>query len=126
MKRRINKKSVVEFITVKVVIIILSAIVLTSIIIPLTKNMVAESDDLACRALIQVKDSKPGKVVDFFSELNAKCLVDEKVKLDVSEEEETYETIAKNSARCWYRYGEGEYDFFFFFNTNDDWCFLCA
>ena len=28
--------------------------------------------------------------------------------------------------RCWYRYGEGEYDFLSNFGTTGNWCFLCG
>ncbi len=96
------------------------------------------TQDNACRALISVQSNQAFKtskdaaefadledVNDFFSQLKRRCVVD-RVKISSSDEKEVFKEVGDEMARCWYRYGEGEYDFLSNFGAEGNWCFVCG
>ena len=80
------------------------------------------AEDLQCRATIEAKStatvdtgiefSKRAGIDSFLNVLNNKCPVDY-LTIKSTKKDEIFKKIADEQAKCYYRYGEGEKEFFF-------------
>jgi len=107
-------------------IILLTFVIYISFFTGIFKDTAKTADDQLCRAFVAGKSTNIAKISDFLFQLKGRCKIDKDIVLDVSEKEETFEAIADTSARCWYRYGEGEFDFLHNYKTQGSWCFICG
>lgn len=121
-----NKKGDATFVMVSALIMILSFFVILGFFTSSSKYVASEIDDIACRALISAKDNLAFQVAgEFTKAIGIKCKKDV-VELESVDLEDVYKDVADYMGKCWYRYGEGEYDFLSRFNSEGDWCFTCA
>lgn len=121
-----SKKGVEQFIIVGVIISILTTFVYFAFYSGLTTQLASATDDLACRSFVSVSSNnivKAGEVL--FGDITQRCKKDKKT-ISVQNEKQVYKDVANMMARCWYRYGEGQYDFLKNWNTEGNWCFSCA
>ena len=125
MKNNKNKKGNMG-VLVGMITIILYFIVYLSFFSDFSHSVVSSTDDLACRSYVAVK-SVPGiGMAEYFWDLNQKCKVDTNIKINLEDKDESFKQIGDSMAKCWYRYGEGKYDFLSNWDTTGNWCFLCA
>ena len=121
-----NKKSNVTYILSIVLITILTFFIYLNFFVLNTKNVSDNSEDLLCRSLVSSKDLSVVKAGEFFYQLNYKCHKDFIKDKNVKSKEEVFKIIADSQKRCWYRYGEGKYDFMSNLNKDGFWCFECG
>jgi hypothetical protein len=120
-----NKKSNI-YVFVSIIITILSFFVLLSYYMHISNKITSVSDDLKCRMLVMGKDNVAYSFLNtFFNKLNYQCKKDD-ITLDASNQEQIFQTLADRTASCWYRYGEGKYDFLSKFSGKGEWCFVCS
>lgn len=123
--KKIYKKANITFIVITVIISILSFFIYLGFFAGIQGNLVSETDDLICRAFVAAKDTKIVKTAEFFSKINEKCKKDD-ITIKSKTRNEIFKETSDIMVRCWYRYGEGNYDFMSNFNTEGNWCFSCA
>ena len=121
-----NKKGNVQFIIVTVLLIIVTFFVYLAYMEDVTGFIFNDSNDLSCRMYVAAKDFPSIKLGEFFYNLREKCLVDEDIKVNLEDKDKSFDKIASEMSSCWYRYGEGQYDFLESFGTSGNWCFLCG
>lgn len=121
-----NKKGDATFVMVSALIMILSFFVILGFYTSSSKYIATEVDDIACRALISAKDNLAFQVAgEFTKAVGIKCKKDV-VELESVYLDDVYKDVADYMGRCWYRYGEGEFDFLSRYNSEGNWCFTCA
>ncbi len=121
----IKKKANTSFILVITFISIIGFFIIFSNMVKTTTSVANEAQEFACKSLISVKDTKIGKVADFFYNINYKCHKD-KIIVKSTDKKEIFKEIADESVRCWKRYGEGKKDFLANYDTQGNWCFVCG
>ena len=122
----INRKGDVNYYLVGIIITVLTFFIYIGFFSDISGGLVSESDDLYCRAVLASRSNAVVKTGEFFlGEITQKCKKDE-IKESVKSEDEAMEVIADSMKRCWYRYGEGEYDFMSSWDKEGNWCFTCA
>lgn len=120
-----NRKTNVTYILVIVLISLISFFLFLKFFVLNTKSVSSNSQDMLCRSLMASKSLDSTKLAEFFYEINNKChkdFIEEKIK----SKDEAFKIIAESQKRCWYRYGESEYDFMSNFKKDGFWCFECA
>ncbi len=118
-------KGDVSFLTISLIISIVSFGVILSYFTSSTSVVSTNIEDNACRALISGQSSLPVKLSEFFFQINNRCMIDE-IKEDFENKDELFKETGEELSRCWYRYGEGEYDFLSNWDTEGRWCMLCG
>ncbi len=128
IKYRFNlkKNAEISFVLVSVIIIIMTFLLYIMFFTSMSDIISQKSDDIACNTFLSAKETSVYKIVDFFVNVNLYCKQDQIIIKDYKKDEEVFEKIADSMSRCWYRYGEGEYDFMGNFDTDGNWCFVCA
>jgi hypothetical protein len=123
-----NKKaSMIGSQLVIAILIIISFIVVVSFFLNASQIIVSESDDKICRTYVSVISTSLNKITlqEFTKNLGIKCKKDV-IKSSANGKDEVFQEMAETMKRCWYRYGEGEYDFMSNFDSQGDFCFTCA
>lgn len=120
-----NNKANTTFILIGVLISILSFFIITGFISNVGNKVVSSSEDLSCRAFLSSQSNDVVKFANYFYNLNLKCKKDE-IKVSSFDREKIFETVADETARCWYRYGEGKYDFLKNLDSAGNRCFVCG
>lgn len=121
-----NKKSSVQFTLVGILLTLITFFLMGSFLMSTTKTLTSSSQDIACRTFLSAKDSSYVKISEeFLGSLNQRCKMDE-ISYTFEDREKTFSTTANMMQKCWYRYGEGKYDFLTNVNTQGNWCFTCA
>ncbi len=122
---KFNNKSNMQYMIGVVIVSLIGFFILMGFFINTGNVLVSSTDDTNCRSYIAAKDNLAVKIGEMFSKINSKCKVD-KFEIDESEKDKVFKEIAESMRRCWYRYGEGEYDFLGNMDTEGNWCFACA
>lgn len=120
-----NKKADIMFVTVIFLVSIISFGVVSLYLLNTSNTISSELDDIACRGLIIGKSDLRMKIGEFFFEINNKCIKEEIVE-DYQNHEQLLTDVGDSMQRCWYRYGEGQYDFLSNYDTEGNWCMLCG
>lgn len=120
-----NNKADIMFITVIFLVSIVSFGVVSLYLINTSNTVSSELDDIACRSLIVGKADLRMKIGEFFFEINNKCIKEEIVE-DYQNHDDLLNDVGDSMQRCWYRYGEGQYDFLSNLDTEGNWCMLCG
>ncbi len=120
-----DKKANPSWFLITIIISIISFLLYLVVFSNITGGIVSETDDLACRAYVSLKNFGGVKIGEFFYTINEKCKKDS-IKISSSEKEEIFQETGDLMKRCWYRYGEGEYDFLSNWKSTGNWCFLCG
>jgi hypothetical protein len=120
-----NKKGDITFLTVIIIVSIVSFGVIASFFIQTNDIISSSKDDILCNAFLKLKGENIYNIVDFFYQLNVKCHVDD-ITIDSVNTEEIYKKFADTTISCYDRYGKGEYDFLENYKAEGNWCFLCA
>lgn len=123
---KFEKKSNAVYILTMIIITLVSFFVYLSFFTSLMPNAVSSTDDISCRTYLAMKSFPGVGIGEFFYNINQKCRVDEDIKIDLSNKDESFEEIAVEMSKCWYRYGDGELDFLSSWDTSGNWCFLCG
>lgn len=124
-----NKLANVTYIFSLIVVLVISFFIYLSFFSNISGGIVSETDDLLCRSLIAGKDFSKAGMGIFFYELSNRCKIDvigKYDKLDLREENKSFKIISDEMKRCWYRYGEGKYDFLSEWDSEGKWCFICG
>jgi hypothetical protein len=120
-----SKKGDITFLTVIILVSIVSFGVITVYFVGNSNLIATELDDVGCRALIVGKSNTLAKIGQFFYEINNKCVKEEIIN-NYQSNEELFDDVGDNMQRCWYRYGEGQHDFLSNYDTQGRWCMLCG
>lgn len=121
-----NKKSNVQYVFVTILLTLLTFSLYLKFFVLINEGISTESEDLMCRSFVATKDLSGIKLGEFFYELNYKCHKDFIEDKNVENKEEIFQNVAEAQKRCWYRFGEGKYDFMSNLNKDGFWCFECA
>ncbi|NCC70729.1 hypothetical protein EOM09_04050, partial [bacterium] len=110
-----------------VIIIVISFFVIFLFISKTGANVSNEAEDIYCRALIMGKEfTKVPVLGSYILEINKRCFTED-LKIENKDEISSLDPIAESMKSCWFRYGEGKFDFLENFDDpSGDWCFKCA
>lgn len=120
-----EKRGDVNYVVISIIVILISFFILLSFIATTRNFLVPEIDDLLCRGLITA-ESKSEFMGIYLYEIKQKCKVDEIKNVNLEDKDDSFKEIADEMKRCWFRYGEGEYDFLSKWDSEGNWCFLCG
>ncbi len=130
-----NKKANTTWFIISFIMTFLTFLLVAKFLGTASSIVVSEGDDLTCRSFISVKSegfvqiteevAKLTEADSLVKGLNMKCKTDY-VKSKAEGKEEVFEEIATEALRCWYRYGEGGYDFMSAFGSEGNFCFTCG
>lgn len=126
MKIKISKKANSLAYVIGILLAIMTFFIYLTFFTGIKTSIATSSDDLYCRVFVAAKDTKIVKTGEFFHEMRQRCKLNEPVKFNFDEKEESYDDLINGMSRCWYRYGEGEFDFMSNLDTNGNWCYLCG
>lgn len=122
----LKRKAITQSYLVAIIISILSFFIFFQFFMNMANTSTSKSDDIVCRLFLSTKDNTLTKIAEeFLGNLNQKCKKDE-IKFITENKEKTYSQVSKLMQKCWYRYGEGKFDFMSNLNTQGNWCFTCA
>lgn len=120
-----NKKADITFLTVIILVSIISFGVVGIYIIETNEIVSTSKDDVLCNTLIQLKGNNLYSIVDLFYQINTRCKVDS-ILIDSENENDVFKKFADSSVSCYDRYGKGEFDFLEKYKAEGNWCFLCG
>jgi hypothetical protein len=122
-KKTISPMNIIIAITIFVIIFVLMFVYIAE----RGTKLGSTQEDLACRAYLKLKSTSAVEASEFlfFNDVRNRCVQDY-VDENVDDKNETFNIIADSMQRCWYRYGEGQYDFLNFMKDKGNWCFTCA
>lgn len=121
-----SRKGNATWVLTTMIVSVLGFFVYLSFFANIAGGLVSETDDLTCRMFLAAKDNVAVQAGElFFFDLKQKCKKDE-IEKTVKGKDEVFNVIGDSMKRCWYRYGESEYDFLSFWNKEGSWCFTCA
>lgn len=120
-----NKKAMATVAVIGIVISLLSMYLISDFIFSTSELTSTTAQDQACQASILAKDSTLGGIATFFTSIQSSCKTED-YEIENSNSEDQFKQIATSMAKCWNRYGNGEYDFLSSFGTEGNWCFSCA
>jgi len=123
-KLRQSKSAQVQAL-IGIILVLLSGYMVFTFLISTSQIVSSNSEDMACRTVVQTKDTSAFKIYDFFNKMSLNCKTEVK-EIGGKKEDEVLKGVADTMNKCWYRYGEGETDFLGNFNAEGNWCFTCA
>lgn len=121
-----NKKSQLSKETVKIIAVIIAIFVFFGFISSFIPSLFNKSKDLACVTSLYIEDATGLSISDYLLDLKLRCAIDDPQKVDLEDTDKSFKVMSSEMARCWYRYGEGKYDFLDGWDTSGNWCFLCG
>lgn len=124
----IKKKAVTSYLITIILAVVVFFIIL-NYIMSSSEYITSEADDIACRSWISsissIGEGLSMPIGEALKQLNFKCKK-ENIEIKSEKREEVFSQIADKANKCWYRYGEGEYNFLSKLDTTGNWCFTCA
>lgn len=127
-KQNFGKKGITQYL-ITIVLSVVIFFILLQYFIGNSEFVTSEADDLACRTWVSTLGSLGEglkmPIGEALKQLNYKCKK-ENVLIRSTQRDDIYQDIADRVNKCWYRFGEGEYRFMSYLDTQGEWCFTCA
>ena len=128
INKKINKKAGAQGYLISVMIIVLSFFIYLGFMANIQTKVATGADDLSCRVFVSMKDTKIIKTSEYFFEMKQRCKLNEPIdySFEKDELENSNNKLLNSMSRCWYRYGEGKFDFLSDLKVEGNWCFICG
>lgn len=125
-----KRKGEITFILISVLISLVGFFIFLNFFMGQSQTIETQLEAQSCRALMsaqsELKNVTGGQFIEFIADIGRSCVILEKDDVKVTSANETFTAVAKEMQSCWYRYGEGEYNFLNGYSTEGNYCFLCT